>query len=499
MTRLIRRGGVGPSLVAGLVLVLAACGATGTPSVGTASPPGSAAAPPSAAAPTAAPSATPPGPAPIVIDTDMGADDTMALPFLLREPTVDVLAVTVVGTGLVHCGGGLQVVTGILATLGIEDVPVTCGRTEPLAGTHAFPADWRAAADAGFDLALERRSVSAPRQTAPDLIRSVADAAAQPITIVTLGPLTNVAEALQGDPSLAKRIERIVAMAGAVDTPGNVSLGAQDAPPLAAEWNVYADPAAADIVFRSGVPITLVPLDATNDVPVSAAFFAALGADRGAAPADIAYELLARRGVLPGEYFWDPLASVVAVDESVASFETVNLTVETAEGPDSGRTARADDGVPVRVALHANQAAFEARFLSGLRLGPPRPHPFVLAGTIPVRFDGTTCVDERPPTIAAGDWKLDIESTVGGTTIVVVVRFHEGAGWDDLLAYARTAKDPTAQPDFLDAPYGAFLEAAGTSVVIAALTPGTYGIVCLRTAESPPRTVPGNGPFTVAP
>ena len=123
MTRLIRRGGVGPSLVAGLVLVLAACGATEAPSAATAS----GAAPPSAAPSSAPATATPRGPTPLVIDLDVDSSDTMALPFLLREPSVDVLAVTVVGTGIVHCGGGLQAVTNILATLGIDGVPVSCG------------------------------------------------------------------------------------------------------------------------------------------------------------------------------------------------------------------------------------------------------------------------------------------------------------------------------------------------------------------------------------
>lgn len=490
MTRLVHRNRIGPVLVAGLVLVLAACGTGG---------PATAPSPAATTPPTPAPSAPSPGPTAVVVDTDMSSDDTMALPFLLREPSLDVLAVTVIGTGLVHCGAGLQAVTNILATLGIDDVPVSCGRSEPLAGTHAFPAEWRAAADDGFGLTLERRPVTMSGEGAPELIRSVAGSAAGPITIIALGPLTNVAEALQGNATLAPRIERIVAMGGAVDVEGNVALGADFAEVGVAEWNMYADPAAADIVFRSGVPITLVPLDATNAVPVTPAFFEALGTDHAAAPADIAYELLARRGVQDGDYFWDQLASVIAVDESVATFETIPLRVITTEGPDSGRTARVDDGVAVRVATAADQAAFETHFLAGLRLGPPRPHPFVLTGTMGVRFDGTTCADERPVTIAAGDWKLDLETTVSGTTIFVVVRFHEGAGWQDLLDYALTEKDPTVQPAFLDAPFGAILEAAGTTGIIAALTPGNYGIVCLRPAESPARGVPGSGEFEVVP
>ena len=494
MTRCPRRLDSTGGLLAVLALVVGACGFSGAPT----GPSDSAPASPTAA-PQATPTAPPTGPAPILIDTDMSSDDTMALLFLLREPSLDVLAVTVVGTGLVHCGAGLQAVTKIFATLGIDDVPVSCGRGEPLAGTHAFPAEWRAAADDGFGLTLARRPVSVTDEDAPALIRSLAGSAARPVTIVALGPLTNLAEALRDDASLAARVERIVVMGGALDVPGNVALGAPADPPLPAEWNVYADPTAADTVFRSGLPITLVPLDATNHVPLNAAFVAALEADHAAASADIAYELLMKHGVAPGEYFWDQLASVVAVDESVATFETMKLRVATAEGPDSGRISRAEDGASIRVAMSADAKAFEARFLAGLRLGPPRPNPFVLAGSFAARFDGTTCVDEAPDTLAAGDWIVPVETTAAGTTAFVVLRFHEGAGWDDLLEYFATAEDPTAQPSFVDVAAYSIFEAPGSATLIAPVTPGSYGVVCLHITDEINLGFAGSGPFTVGP
>jgi inosine-uridine nucleoside N-ribohydrolase len=496
MTRRPRRPGLNGGLAAVfamLALAISACGSSGPPTGPSAHSPASA-----TAAPSATPTASPTGPDPVVIDTDLSSDDTMAIPFLLREPSLDVLAVTVVGTGLVHCGAGLQAVTNILATLGIDDVPVSCGRSEPLAGTHAFPAEWRAAADDSFGLTLERRSVSAPDIDAPELIRSVAGSAARPITIVALGPLTNIAEALQGDAALARRIERIVAMGGAIDVPGNVALGAPNDPPLPAEWNVYADPTATDIVLRSGVPITLVPLDATNHLPLNAAFVAALEADHAAAPADIAYELLMKHGVAPGEFFWDQLASVISVDESVATFETVRLSVDTTEGPDSGRTARAADGVAVRVAMTADQAAFEARFLAGLRIGPPRPHQFDTAGSFAVRFDGTNCIDDAPESLAAGDWNVAVETSVAGTTAFIVARFHDGAGWDELLEYFRTAADPTNQPSFLDVAAYSIFEAPGSGGLIAPVTPGSYGVICLHITKAANRAFAGS-PFRVVP
>ena len=483
--------GIVAVLAAALALVLAACGAVSSPS----------------ASPFSSPEPTSP-PAPslavrpqVVIDTDMSTDDTVALPFLLREPAIDVLAVTVVGTGLAHCGGGQQAVSNILATLGIDDIPVTCGRGEPLAGGHAFPAEWRAAADAGYDLALERRSVASSAQTAPELIGSVVASATGPLTIVALGPMTNLAEALQADATLASRIDRIVAMGGAVDVTGNVATDDTFTTMRPAEWNIYADPAAADIVFRSGVPITLVPLDATNSVPVDAAFFAALETDHAAAPADIAYELIARRGLVADEYLWDALASVVAVDESVVTFETIPLQVITAEGPDSGRTARAADGMPVTVAMTADRAAFEKRFLAGLRLGAPRPHPFALAGAINVSFDGTTCTEDVPATIPAGSWMVNAKTTTtAGWTYIAPLRLHEGATWDDLVNYESPADDPTAAPPFVDVVAGTYMEGVSSARQLVELTTGTYGFVCLHgTDPSGADSVgfPASSPFTV--
>jgi len=435
----------------------------------------------------------------LVLDTDLSADDLLALPFLLREPGVEIAAVTVVGTGIVHCSTGLQTMNNLLATLEIDTLPISCGRSEPLAGSHGFPAEWREPADDAFGIALEPRPVSIPKQDAPDLILAVARSASRPITVVATGPLTNLAEALQRDATLVPLVERIVIMGGAIDVPGNVSFEADEGSPLPAEWNIYADPTAADVVFRSGVPITLVPLDATNNVPLDSAFVAALEVDHAAAPADIAYELVSRRGVLPGEYLWDPLAAVIAVDESVATFETIPLRVETADGPESGRTARDPAGTPVRAATGADRGAFEARFLAGLRVGAPRSNPFKLDGSFRVTFDGTTCTDEAPDTATAGSWLIKGEVTAEATTVVVATKFHEGSGWQDLLDYFATASDPTAQPSFLDAPALSVVEGSGSVSFLASMTPGTWGVVCLYFPGSESLAFPGSGPITVVP
>jgi hypothetical protein len=335
--------------------------------------------------------------------------------------------------------------------------------------------------------------------TPAERLQAVAADAGRPITVIATGPMTNLAEAFAADPSLPSRIERIVAMAGAIDVPGNVDLGQGVLP---AEWNVYADPVAWDQVLRSGVPITMVPLDATKDAPVNPAFLATLEQDHAAAPADIVYELLMRGALSPafGDQLWDPLAAVIAVDEPVGTIETIPLAVVTDEGRDRGRTLRADDGVPVRVATAADQSRFEERFLEGLRIGAPRDTPFSMAGTMQISFDGTTCADERPETVPPGEWRIEAASSATGTVVSVLVQFHEGYGWDDLVAYVNTVPDPTAQPPFVEVPWFSMFEKPGTSVSLVNLTAGSYGFACLDVdGAAKPRAVPASGAFTVAP
>ena len=128
---------------------------------------------------------------------------------------------------------------------------------------------------------------------------------------MTLGPLSNVADAASLDPAFASHLAGIHAMAGTIDAPGNISYG-DTSPADGVEWNVGADPDAMAAVLALDVPMTLVGLDATNDVPVPADIVDQLAADHAAAGADIAYEMYARTPFLAdgGNSYWDPLAAV---------------------------------------------------------------------------------------------------------------------------------------------------------------------------------------------
>jgi len=190
-----------------------------------------------------------------------------------------------------------------------------------------------------------------------------------PVVLIALGPLTNVAEALQAAPGIIDNIEMIVIMGGAVDVPGNLQVPGFETDNTTAEWNIYIDPLAASIVFESGAPITLVSLDVTNHAPVTMAFYERLAGDRTTPPADFAYRVFSNVQAFieaGGYYFWDPLTAGIAVDGSLCTAEERRLTVVTEEGPESGRTRESADGNPVQVCASIDRERFETLFLDTL-------------------------------------------------------------------------------------------------------------------------------------
>jgi pyrimidine-specific ribonucleoside hydrolase len=340
---------LGKILAFSLALVLAACGIqpaprpTPTPFTGT--------------------------PRPVLIDTDMAGDDWMAILYLLNRPDVSVAAITVSGTGEAHCEPGIKNAMSLAALAGQPDLPVSCGRTAPLQGDHAFPPDWRARVDGFAGLTLPSNPASPVTQPAAELLTTKINSLPGKATIITLGPLTNLAEALQSAPELKERIEMVYIMGGALDVPGNVGMSGAGIDNSVAEWNMYIDPRAAAIVLQSGAPVTLVPLDATNHAPLTRKFFDRLKGDRKSPEAAFVFDVLAQYSdfIQSGRYyFWDPLAAAILTDHSLAAFEIRSLTVIEEESNQSGRTQASESGAPVRVAVDVEAERFEQLFLDTL-------------------------------------------------------------------------------------------------------------------------------------
>jgi len=450
------------ALCTGVCLLAAACGSSGN---GTGAPSTS-----------GAPTTTVPAARPLVIDTDLAADDLVAILYLLASPSVDVKAITVSGTGEVHCPAGATIASSLATLAGRGSLPVACGRASPLAGAHAFPDAWRALADDAYGLALPQGQPSSSTK-AVDLIGDVVGASPTPVTVLTLGPLTNLAEALQADASLAGKIAGVYVMGGALDVAGNVgSEGGIDN--VGAEWNVYVDPTAAAVVLAAGPPVTLVPLDATNKAPVTSDFRAAVAANAHTKPAQIAQQLLGG-----ASYMWDTLAALMLVDERVATTWTnERLAVVEAEGRESGRLVRAADGHEIRVALEPDMArARDAllRALDGLQPDQPVLEPQPLA-SLAVHFDGAACTWDGPPALPAGLVQMTYDPKVQGASALVFVRLKQGATYDELLAYLAAHPGIEQPPPMTD-----LLEVIESKSMVT-LQPGTWFAACLDMTRNLP-------------
>lgn len=305
---------------------------------------------------------------PMIIDTDMAADDWLAILYLLMRPDVDVKAITVTGAGEAHCGQGTRNARNLLALAGRPDIPVTCGREKPLEGTHAFPQAWREAVDNLLGLELAESTALVSDECAADFLAQIVLDSSRKVQVVTLGPLTNLAKAIATYPDLVNNLEMVTIMGGAVRVPGNVG-ESSEIDNQVAEWNIYVDPSAAAQVFASGAPISLVPLDATNRVPLTSDFFKRLQKDRSNSIAEFAYRVLAaqEQNIDSGYYyFWDPLAAAIASQAELATFEEMRLSVIQDESPQSGQTLESPQGFPIRVATGVDPERFETLFLDVL-------------------------------------------------------------------------------------------------------------------------------------
>ena len=300
-------------------------------------------------------------PRPVVIDSDMTTDDFMATLYLLNDPDFSVKAITVTGTGWAFCDAGVRAALGMVALAEYAEVPTSCWTDKPLLGDSPVPDDWRTTVE-GID-ALGLPQGGAPSDMdAVALFTSTIQNSPEKVTVLALGPLTNVGQALEATPSLADNIEMIYIMGGAVDAPGS---GVSDENQTA-EWNIYLDPLGARLVFESGAPITLVPLDATNDVPVTPAFMDTLEANQSTPESQFVYTALSGSSdsiAAGGYYFWDPLAAVVLSDPSLVTLTDRMVDVVDTPGAEFGRTKPVGNGPHILVATKPDGATFEQMLL----------------------------------------------------------------------------------------------------------------------------------------
>ena len=300
----------------------------------------------------------------ILIDTDPGIDDAMAILYAIAAPDIELVGLaTIFGnvTTEIATRNALQ----LLELAGVA-VPVARGADKPLRRDLAPPADFVHGAQGFGEVRLPAPSRRAdPRPAA----RFIADTILEnpgSITLVAVGPLTNIARALREAPEIAKAVKKVVIMGGAVRTPGNVTAHA--------EANIWNDPDAAAEVFAVDWPLTLIGLDVTEAMTCGGPDLEPM---RAASPkcglflneaAQFYFRFHEATRGFTGSYLHDPAAVICATHPEW--FETVEAPLSvTVDGEALGRTREGGSGHPQRIAIGVNAEAVRRRFLEILNAG----------------------------------------------------------------------------------------------------------------------------------
>lgn len=286
----------------------------------------------------------------VIIDTDPGIDDAVAILLALKSAEFKVKGITTVA-GNIGIAKTTRNAGRILALEGRVDVPVIAGATGPLSRRGFDTADIHGNDGLGGVAFPDPLAAPAGNDAVAWLRETLDTAAAGSIDILALGPLTNIARLVKEHPASAKRIGRVIAMGGAVYEPGNIG--------PRSEFNIAADPEAAEIVFGAGLNFTLIPLDVTRKVRATRDDTAML--QHTSVPAAVA------SGALIDAYFQsttggesrplhDPCVMLLALDESLFTAETLKLAVDTGATRDAGALTVDENGAAISVALRVDSA-----------------------------------------------------------------------------------------------------------------------------------------------
>ncbi|MBZ5663653.1 MAG: nucleoside hydrolase [Acidobacteriia bacterium] len=273
------------------------------------------------------------GPFRVIIDTDPGVDDALALLLAMRSPELKIEAITPVA-GNVPLGLTLPNALRLVEIAGRTDIPVAAGARTPL--VRRLVTATYAHGENGLGGAVFPEPTTKPVATpAAEMICQIVRKYPGEVTLITIGPLTNVATAINSDPELAGIVRGLVMMGGSLSG-GNIT--------PAAEFNVYVDPEAARIVFQSGIPITMVGLDVTRKTSLTDDHVRTLEAAQN--PVSQAAAKIGRNainhnrehGYLVGPNMHDSLAVAGFLDPSILKLQDYYVDVETTGELTAGET-----------------------------------------------------------------------------------------------------------------------------------------------------------------
>lgn len=259
----------------------------------------------------------------VIIDTDPGIDDAMAILLALNSPELKVEALTVV-PGNVEGWQGLENALKIVSLAGRCDVLVAAGAQHPLNQKLITAQFWHGKNGlAGVELPAPK--CKADSHFGPDLIIELVHKYPHEITLIPVGPLTNIALAVSKDPSIVPLVKDIVIMGGSISG-GNVD--------GAAEANIYGDPEAASIVFNAGWIVTMIGSDVGERTLIKRTHLSQLQAQHGP-ESDFIFKLAdwyltrSEKSGYPGAAMYDPLAVATVIDAGLVTLKEMHVDVET--------------------------------------------------------------------------------------------------------------------------------------------------------------------------
>jgi len=299
------------------------------------------------------------GPNPLVVDVDTGVDDAVALAFALAKGA-NLLGVTTVA-GNVPVDIATRNTLDVLAWLGREDIPVHCGASRPLVAAYADATDVHGGNGLG-GMELPASTTSQATLAGPAFIIQCAERFAGELDLVAVGPLTNLAIALNVRPQIASQIRRVVVMGGAYSVPGNKT--------PSAEFNVYVDPDAAQQVFNADWnDITLLGLDVTHRTVLARELWARIPGDADGAAGLVrgATERTFTERGKSGFYLHDPLAVAVALEPDLIQGTQASISVEVT-GQARGKTSASENGSGPLVAREVDSERFVRELCQVLEL-----------------------------------------------------------------------------------------------------------------------------------
>lgn len=292
----------------------------------------------------------------VIIDTDPGLDDAVAILFAINSGRFGVLGLTTVAGNI-----GIDITTAnagrLLALLGRADIRVISGAAAPLARPGIDEAAIHG--NDGLGGVVLPEPLVAPHGYAPFwMAEQLRASPAGSVDILALGPLTNIALLLRDHADAAHRVGRLIVMGGVVADKGNVGPHS--------EFNFASDPEAVEAVLRAGLDVTLIPLDVTRKVRASLDYVQSL---RGGVAGNAAADLIAAyfQDGRESRPLHDPCVMLLALAPELFSIETRRFAVDLGQGPDAGALIETPDGVPVKIAMGVDAAGVLALLASGLR------------------------------------------------------------------------------------------------------------------------------------